>query len=109
VRLWWNRFGPLFAADIQRQRVSRMRAFGIGAGTLMRCSSRSMASGITCGVRWTMRWRSWNLTSPKTLQICDFAVSEESVEVARSCRDYRHGWAAILPRCDAHAGQSGPP
>ena len=25
VRHWWNRFGPLFAADIQRQRVSRMR------------------------------------------------------------------------------------
>lgn len=27
VRLWWNRFGPLFAADIGRQRVSRMRGF----------------------------------------------------------------------------------
>ncbi len=27
VRLWWNRFGPLFAADIRRQRVSRMRSF----------------------------------------------------------------------------------
>lgn len=25
VRLWWNCFGPLFAADIRRQRVSRMR------------------------------------------------------------------------------------
>ena len=27
VRMWWNRFGPLFAGDIRRQRVSRMRAF----------------------------------------------------------------------------------
>src|SRR6478752_6402968 len=27
VRQWWNRFGPLFAADIRRQRVSRMRGF----------------------------------------------------------------------------------
>ena len=27
VRLWWNRFGPLFAAYVQRQRVSRMRGF----------------------------------------------------------------------------------
>ena len=27
VRLWWNRFGPMFAADIRRQRVSRMRSF----------------------------------------------------------------------------------
>ena len=27
VRHWWNRFGPMFAADVQRQRVSRMRGF----------------------------------------------------------------------------------
>jgi putative transposase len=27
VRFWWNRFGPLFAADILRQRVSAMRGF----------------------------------------------------------------------------------
>ncbi|MDB5724656.1 MAG: family transposase [Novosphingobium sp.] len=27
VRLWWNRFGPMFAADIRRRRVSRMRGF----------------------------------------------------------------------------------
>ncbi len=27
VRLWWNRFGPMFAADIRRQRVSRMHGF----------------------------------------------------------------------------------
>ena len=27
MRLWWNRFGPLFADDVRRQRVSRMRGF----------------------------------------------------------------------------------
>jgi putative transposase len=27
VRMWWNRFGPLFASDIRRQRVSRMKEF----------------------------------------------------------------------------------
>jgi putative transposase len=27
VHPWWNRFGPLVAADIRRQRVSRMRGF----------------------------------------------------------------------------------
>lgn len=27
VRFWWNRFGPLFAADIRKQRISRMRGF----------------------------------------------------------------------------------
>jgi len=25
VRLWWNRFGPMFAAEIRRKRVQRMR------------------------------------------------------------------------------------
>jgi putative transposase len=27
VRHWWNRFGALFATDVRRQRVSRMRGF----------------------------------------------------------------------------------
>lgn len=27
VRLWWNRFGPMFAAEIRRRRVSHMRGF----------------------------------------------------------------------------------
>ena len=27
VRLWWNRFGPMFAAEIRRKRVNHMRAY----------------------------------------------------------------------------------
>jgi putative transposase len=27
VRFWWNRFGPMFASDIRRQRASRMNGF----------------------------------------------------------------------------------
>ncbi|EET46537.1 transposase [Thalassobium sp. R2A62] len=27
VRFWWNRFGPIFAAVICRNRVSRMRVY----------------------------------------------------------------------------------
>jgi putative transposase len=27
VRLWWNRFGPMFAAEIRRKRVNHMRQF----------------------------------------------------------------------------------
>ena len=27
LRMWWNRFGPMFAGDIRRQRVSRMKSF----------------------------------------------------------------------------------
>ena len=26
VRFWWNRFGPLFAAEIRKKRVDRMRS-----------------------------------------------------------------------------------
>jgi putative transposase len=26
VRFWWNRFGPMFAAEIRRRRVDRMRS-----------------------------------------------------------------------------------
>ena len=29
VRLWWNRFGPMFASDIRHQRVNRMRGFPV--------------------------------------------------------------------------------
>ena len=27
VRHWWNRFGPMFAAEIRRRRINRMRGF----------------------------------------------------------------------------------
>ena len=27
VRFWWNRFGPMFAVEIRRRRVNRMRGF----------------------------------------------------------------------------------
>jgi putative transposase len=27
IRYWWNRFGPLFASDIRRRRISRMQSF----------------------------------------------------------------------------------
>ena len=26
VRFWWNRFGPMFASEIRRVRINRMRA-----------------------------------------------------------------------------------
>ncbi|WP_298123285.1 hypothetical protein [Brevundimonas sp.] len=27
VRQWWNRFGPMFAEEIRRKRVQRVRSF----------------------------------------------------------------------------------
>ena len=38
VRHWWNRFGPMFAGEVRRQRVSASAAFAIGAGTSTRCT-----------------------------------------------------------------------
>jgi len=32
VRFWWNRFGPMFAAEIWRNRISRMCAWLIWEG-----------------------------------------------------------------------------
>ena len=30
VRLWWSRFGPMFAGEIRRKRVQHMRQYTIG-------------------------------------------------------------------------------
>ena len=27
IRFWWNRFGPMFAAEIRRKRIQQLRAF----------------------------------------------------------------------------------
>ena len=27
VQFWWNRFGPMFAAEIQKKRIAHMRGF----------------------------------------------------------------------------------
>ncbi|WP_374128139.1 transposase [Sphingomonas sp. 28-62-11] len=27
LRIWWNRFGPMFAGDTTRQQVTRIRGF----------------------------------------------------------------------------------
>lgn len=39
VRVWWNRFGPMFATDIRRRRVSGCAASATGSDTSMRCTS----------------------------------------------------------------------
>jgi putative transposase len=51
VRHWWNRFGPIFAAEIKKKRLGRPVPFRIGGGISTRCSSKSTASSIICGAR----------------------------------------------------------
>jgi putative transposase len=38
VRIWWNRFGSMFAAEIRRRRSQGLRAVSRCAGTSTRCS-----------------------------------------------------------------------
>jgi putative transposase len=60
VRLWWNRFGPMFAGDIRRQRVSRMRGF-----RQWRWHLDEMAYWPTCAARSTRKARFSRATSRK--------------------------------------------
>ena len=48
VRYWWNRFGPLFAAEIRKRRIHR-GSIRCGAGILMRCLSASTARHVIYG------------------------------------------------------------
>jgi putative transposase len=38
LRFWWNRFGPMFAAEIRKNRVARLRRFPQWRWHWMRCS-----------------------------------------------------------------------
>ena len=62
VRFWWDRFGPVFAAEIRRKRVNRMRAILTGSGTRTKFLWRSMVRDTTSGGRWITKARCWNLT-----------------------------------------------
>ena len=46
VRLSWNRFGPLYAADIRPSGWVGCGGFVTGAGTSTRCSSGSTAGAV---------------------------------------------------------------
>jgi hypothetical protein len=56
VRYWWNRFGPLFAADIRRQRISSMRGFRQRARTRRSRSVLPISgrSRCRCPAPWTL-------------------------------------------------------
>lgn len=84
VRLWWNRFGPLFAADIRRQRVSRMRCFKHWRWHLDEMYVK-LNGEMVC------LWRAVDherrdpgiLRYQKTGQTSGIAISEEGAEAAR--------------------------
>ena len=51
VRYWWNRFGPVCAAEI-RNAVFIIDSIRCGAGILMRCVSGSTGRPIIYGALW---------------------------------------------------------
>ena len=53
VRFWWNRFGPMFAAEIRKRRVRHRSCTTCGAPwtTKARCSRCLPQSGGTAGLR----------------------------------------------------------
>jgi hypothetical protein len=57
VRLWWNRFGPMFAAEIRGNGSTGCGDARTGHGTSTRFMSKSMARCITCGGPSTTRGR----------------------------------------------------
>ena len=48
VRIWWNRFDPMFAAEIRKRRV-QTHSYSAGAGTWTRCLCASTARHIISG------------------------------------------------------------
>ncbi len=72
VRLWWNRFGPMLAADIRRQRVSHMRAFTQWKWHLdeVRSSRAAIPEVVT---------RKVNQSTESPSNLCYFAKSDQAL------------------------------
>ena len=61
LRLWWNRFGPMFAAEIRRERVQKMRAFTHWRWHLDEVYVKINGEmHYLSGAPWTRKARCWN-------------------------------------------------
>ena len=49
VRMWWNRFGPVFASDMRRARVSRMQGFRHWRRILSKLRGSQFSIGLALG------------------------------------------------------------
>ena len=105
VRLWWNRFGPMFAAEIRRGRVNHMRGF-----RHWRWHMDEMY--VKMNGEMVYLWRAVDhegevLESYVTRKRdrSGFGVHEEGAEAAWACRDDRRRRPEILPGGDEESGQ----
>ena len=106
VRYWWNRFGPLFAADVRRQRVNRMRGFRQWKWHL---------DEVYVKINGEMHylWRAVDQegevlesfvtkTSDKAAAL---TLHEEGAQAPRQPRNDHHRWSALLQGGDDRARQ----
>ena len=67
VRFWWNRFGPMFAAEIRKRRVARVRGDPQWRWHLDEVFVKvATASSAICGAPSTTRARSWKPWLPRS-------------------------------------------
>jgi putative transposase len=59
VRFWWNRFGPLFTAEIRKKRVSQKRAFLNWQWHLDEVFVKINGETTTFGGLWITKGKSW--------------------------------------------------
>jgi len=65
VRFWWNRFGPMFAAEIRRKRSSQMRQVTQWRWHLDEVYVKINGQRTTSGERSITKARCWNPSSPR--------------------------------------------
>ena len=98
VRLWWNRFGPMFAAEIRRKRVQKMRAY---------THWRWHLDEVYVKINGEMHYL-WRAVDHEGEVLESFAtrrteVHEETHEAARSRAGHHDRRSTLLQGCDEGA------
>ena len=94
-RLWWNRFGPIFAAEIRKRRVARMRGYPQWRWHLDEAFVK--VNGKLCYL-----WRAVDhegevleaVAHREARQSCGTETSQADHEEIRGSSQHRHRWAS---------------
>jgi putative transposase len=95
VRFWWNRFGPMFAAEIRKNRVAHMRGYPQWRWHLDEVFVK--VNGNLCYL-----WRAIDhegevleaVATAKRGQSCGAEASQADHEEIWGSSQHRHGWAS---------------
>jgi hypothetical protein len=96
VSFWWNRFGPMFAADIRKKRVAHMRGYPQWRWHLDEVFVKVNGRLCYLGARSIMSARSWRLWSPQGGTRLRAEGSQADHEEIRGSSQHRHRWASGL-------------